>query len=189
MKPEILQKLRTHCKFLARNKLRFIANNDHSLDLEDLEHDLLAQALTAAGKYTDITDLHLLNICKKSAHNHMIRLIEHHTAQKRSRIVESGSGYMATTLSLDKLLEDGMGVSTSFDTEDTLRTEEILSRLLKLPEPIPSIVTIVLGGTNLDFEVWLAKNNDNRGTLEKACDFYDVPLESLQAVIRTCEVL
>lgn len=87
-----IKKLQRYCASYAYQKMRFIAQNDEGLTLDDLSAELFDIALKALREYdSDPNELRLLNTAKLSARNHCQRLIDFHTAKKRERIVRIGS--------------------------------------------------------------------------------------------------
>lgn len=180
----MIDKLRIYCKYLANRKLKFISNNDRGLDTEDFVNELLAKGVTAAEKYDTQNALHTLNIAKKAAHNHAMRLIEWHTAQKRRRVVSDSDGYHATTQSLEAMEEAGLEPLRP-TTDVPLGVAKYLDNL---PEPVRTIfIMSVWEHKEPHFETWLADNGkahlEGHELVKAACEFYEIPLESLQKII------
>lgn len=89
----VLNELQSYCRWLARRKMSFIANNDVALTLDDLSIELFEASLSTLLRYDadiDTEPLKVLNYAKRGAHNHCIRLIEFHTAKRRARLVRIG---------------------------------------------------------------------------------------------------
>lgn len=190
MQDATVKELQQFCKRLAYRKLRFIADNDHSVDLEDLSCELVSHAFSAVGRYTTENEQHALNIAKKASRNHAIRIIEHYTAKKRSRVVSTQEGYASTTLSLDLIEENGVTperLQNEYNAEQAEVDSSIERKVDHLPYPVSRIVKIVLGEGDGEFESWLAKNNhsdDEKAIAERACEYYNMPIEGLKQVLQ-----
>ncbi len=88
----IIKKLQRYCGSLAYRKMRFIAQNDCGVSLDDLSAELFEAGLRTLREFDFEFDqeLKLLNTAKVGAKNHCLRLIDFYTTQKRNRIVKIG---------------------------------------------------------------------------------------------------
>jgi hypothetical protein len=90
----IVDELQRFCHHLAYRKLRFLANNDTGVTLDDLRVEVFEAALATLLHYdAEPNRLKLINTAKRGARNHCMRLIDWHTAQRRTRLLRVGGEY------------------------------------------------------------------------------------------------
>lgn len=182
---DLIQRLDKYCGKVSYLKLRFLADNDPSLDLKDLRGELLAYGIQAARIYEHTKNLPLIeNYCKASIQNHAINLIQHFTSESRACVKNTTIGcgtcvfcltdkpqrcphavadYCITSLSLE-----GLGTSLGsagllpHHAEEYLVYQNMLSALNENASPALSRVVNVVMGTGVDeeFESWLKSTHD-----------------------------
>jgi hypothetical protein len=203
---EAIQVLSNYCGALAYRKLRFIANNDHGIDVEDIKTELIAEGI-AGMMHVDWSSnkAYVLNYAKRASHNYMVRLIEHHTAKKRSRIIRVVEGddetmpeYSITTLSLDYEMTEGgftlkniIGDNSFGNAEHKFGYRQWLSKMMTcIPQNIGHVVMIVLGGEHDGFEGWLdtqyhisIEDLEEDTLVNLACAYFKAPIETVQEAL------
>lgn len=80
--------MKPFCQRFAAKKMTFLVKYDPSLTLCDLESEMVAAGLSAAYRSDHRTDnlVWLRNIAWRSAKNHAVSIIKHHTTKARQRI-------------------------------------------------------------------------------------------------------
>lgn len=204
----IIEKLRRYCWSLAYHKARFISMNDVGIDLDDIAIELFEVGLRTMREFDSeyYNELKLLNTAKVGARHHCSRMIDYHTAQKRSRLVRVGDGeYQTTTISLDHELQDNNRGATILDTiengeegsDETLHREQWLVDLVyATSDDISRVIEITLGVDDPEFESWL-QDRTGKQSLEisdtmiarYACEFVHVPISAVRDTLRQNEVI
>jgi hypothetical protein len=170
----LIDSLEKYCYKLAWSKLRFIAQHDHSITIDDLAGDLKTEALRVIHYYSwmGTEQDKLRNYTKQAVHHMMVKLIDHHTAKCRGRIrrtVEGSEGrlpeYQVTTLSLDlEMNDEGFNLyqimsAPQPNADKQLQYEGFVETLTSDLDPtMLEYVNIVLGReVSEKFEDWLAQ--------------------------------
>lgn len=180
----LIQRLDKYCGKVSYLKLRFLADNDSSLDLKDLKSELLTFGIQAARIYEHTKDMALIeNYCKASIQNHAVNLIQHFTSESRACVKNTTIGcgtcvfcltdkpqrcphavadYRITSLSLEGL---GAGLGSAgmlpHHAEKYMIYQNMLSALTKDAGPeLTRLVNTVFGtGVDEEFETWLEANH------------------------------
>lgn len=175
---DLIQRLDKYCGKVSYLKLRFLADNDSSLDLDDLRSELLTHGIQAARVYEHTNNLLLIeNFCKASIQNHAINLIQHFTSESRACVKNTTVGcgtcvfcltdkpqrcpnavadYKITSLSLDGVALSLAGL-VPHKAEEHLNYLNMLNVLKEDASPPFIHVVDVIFGSALDeeFEAWL----------------------------------
>lgn len=89
----MVKKLEKYCGKVSYLKLRFLSDNDRSLDLSDLKAELLAHAIQVVRLYEHCGNLKKIeNYAKRGVTNHAVNLIQFHTSESRARITNNTRG-------------------------------------------------------------------------------------------------
>lgn len=171
------------CGKVAYLKLRFLADNDRSLDLQDLRSELLAHGIQVVRIYEHTDDLKMIeNYAKASIQNHAINLIQHFTSESRAcvrnatvgcgtcifcltdkpqRCPQAVADYHLTTLSMEGLALAALG-QTRRGADDRVITAGFLDTLKEdAPPGIEKVVNLVFGAEVDDqFEAWLKEQHE-----------------------------
>lgn len=79
--------LQRYAAGITYHNARFLTRNDYGLSLTDLQNEVFEAGLRTMYQYDSDDDmLRLLNTAKRGAYNHMIIMLEHHTAKRRRRL-------------------------------------------------------------------------------------------------------
>lgn len=182
---DLIQRLDKYCGKVSYLKLRFLADNDSSLELKDLRAELLAYGIQAARIYEHTKNLPLIeNYCKASIQNHAINLIQHFTSESRACVKNTTVGcgtcvfcltdkpqrcphavadYRITSLSLEGL---GAGLGSAgllpHYAEEYMVSQNMLSALNEGASPaLARVVNMVMGtGVDEEFEIWLKSTHN-----------------------------
>lgn len=179
---ELVQRLDKYCGKVSYLKLRFLADNDPSLDLKDLRGELLTHGVQAARLYEHTKNLPLIeNYSKASIQNHAINLIQHFTSESRACVKNTTVGcgtcifcltdkpqrcphavadYRATAISLDGMILGAAGLLQP-QAEEHLSTVSFLEALKTDASPeLIRVVDLVFGsGVDDKFEGWLSQQH------------------------------
>lgn len=164
-----------YAKFLAFNKLRFIAKSNN-YEIEDLAKDIMEKVVQSFYLLvpTDQTEDYVKNYLKRCAHNKAINIIKANTTQKKGRLVEVANkdgirefSLLCASINQTRLIADSTG-NLAEDVEDTensmqkfettFSVGEVLTRHQRNERKYQSLL-ILMGELDLDFTSWLRSNN------------------------------
>ena len=194
----LIKQLQKFCRTIAYQKVRFLAQNDFGLSMDDLINELFEIGLLAMRTYDwNHNQLKLLNTVKRSVRNHCVRMIEFHTAQRRARLVQMGPEFQSTTASLNQQLGDDRTTLLDLIADPCLVEEQVVDKqwlgnlLSRVPPKIQRIVSITLGGQDQEFETWLSHEKGHEtedlsdpALAQNACQFLGVPMGDVQTLLR-----
>lgn len=156
-----------YAKFLAFNKLRFIAKSNN-FEIEDMAKDIMEKVVQSFYLLvpTDQDAEYVKNYLKRCAHNKAINIIKSNTTKKKARIVQvPGTGGSEFSLlcvsgnqsSVEVELESSDGGSAVDKFETTFAISEVLTRHQRSERKYQSLL-ILMGEIDMDFTSWLRNN-------------------------------
>lgn len=96
---KIVKSLHAFARSVTYRKLRFLVNNDQSIDLEDLAQHLLTRGLITMRRYDHFRHpnggrdiLKITNYAKRSIHNEAMSVIRNRTSSSRQVVMNTKSG-------------------------------------------------------------------------------------------------
>lgn len=87
----IYQSVYVYIKFLVWKKLTFVARTENQT-LEDLQSEVILKVVQCFNKImpTDMSELHVANYLRRTAHHHIMNMIAAATTLKRGRLINTG---------------------------------------------------------------------------------------------------
>lgn len=178
----LISRLDKYCGKVSYLKLRFLSDNDCSIDLEDLRGELLAHAIQVVRVYEHFGNLKKIeNFAKRGVSNYAINLIQFHTSESRARVTNNTKGcgtcifclvdkpqkckhavadYRNTTLSLQGLSLEGGGFSPRSPVSSDRRVSDAsFVKFMKagVDDSSSKVIDLIVNADPDDeFEQWLS---------------------------------
>ena len=127
--------------FVAGN-MKFLAEYDPGLSVADFEQDMFCAGLSAAyrsdGRTSDL--VYIRNIAFRSAKNHGVSVIKHHTTQSRQRIVRQ-SKTLTTSTMVRYVKPDQATKTVCLDTFKTAASKTVVENCVQSTDNFRSTMT------------------------------------------------
>ncbi len=151
------EQLMTWCAKFVYRKMRFVSVNQRlGKGLDDLQHDLLLKAVQAYGLSYPIfhSELHAVNVMKRTAHNIGINIIKHSTRKKVSGTMVENGANVSRIVSIEDALEEAAP-----EQNPDLRID-ISTVVDKYKGKRRTFLLLLAGAYSKEFSKWLKRDND-----------------------------